>query len=199
MPQLSLAFFAPDNALQPNATVDTGWRKKGAIMSKAVKSTIALLVLVYASVDYPGTAEATDLANIIAEHSRKCLGVVNGSMADNAPVHQFDCDGSDEQTFVLIPLTGDFFNIVAKHSGKCLDIPNGDTANNTPLNQFQCDGSDDQQFRLRPLEGFRYNIVARHSDKCLDVPNANKSNNVQLVQFSCDGSKQQRFLIQAAQ
>ena len=80
--------------------------------------------------------------NIRNSFSRKCLTVLNASMADNAPVIQFTCkpEANEEwQTEYRLRRDGrDYYRLKNRKSGKCLTVQNASVAAGAKLLQFTC-------------------------------------------------------------
>ena len=93
------------------------------------------------------------VVNVIAVHSRKCFDVRGASLANGAPVQQWDCVGARQtnQRYRIVRVPGGVFQIVAEHSGKCLDVRGAGLANGNAIQQWDCVGPQqtNQVFRLR--------------------------------------------------
>jgi hypothetical protein len=85
---------------------------------------------------------------IIADHSGKCLDVVDGSTADQANVQQYNPHYGANQSWILVP-SGDDFVIVNLHSGKCLDVAGASSADGANVQQFRYHGGLNQRWRLQ--------------------------------------------------
>jgi len=82
-----------------------------------------------------------ELVNVAAS---RCADVLGASVDNGAPVVQWDCSGTPNETFQLRPVldptgadTG-YVQIVAAHSGKCLDVTGGATNEGAPVQQWDC-------------------------------------------------------------
>ncbi|MFT4562482.1 MAG: hypothetical protein ACI9BW_002228 [Gammaproteobacteria bacterium] len=161
----------------------------------------ASALAVLAQIVWTSTVSAADYRTIVAQHTGLCLDVQSASVADNIPIIQTRCNGSNSQLFDLHSATGvgQTYNLIAKHSGKCLDVPNADTRDGVPINQFTCDGSAEQRFDvLAAQRQHDYNLIASHSGKCAGFLNADTRDGVQLAQGQCDHSTAQAFQFAAA-
>ena len=120
-------------------------------MSKTIISLIGATAILYQgsmiiNSSIANAADQNTYGRVVIGHSQKCLDVPNGSMDDNIPLNQFQCDGSPEQNFALVNVGSGYYSIVASHSGKCLDVPNAMMDDNISINQTQCDRSPEQRF-----------------------------------------------------
>lgn len=127
-----------------------------------------------------------------AQHSMKCMGVVGGSMADNALVQQTTCINNDNaQRWVAMPIQNNPANgdpryvIMNVQSGKCLDRPWGNVANNTVLQQYTCHGLTPQQFRRRATGQYEAMTPGGASNQCLDIASESQANGATLQMSTC--------------
>jgi len=74
----------------------------------------------------------------------KCL---KKSLEDNAEIHQYQCQGSDNQKWKLVPSSEESFTIQCKQSGKLLTI--SDKQSN--IVQHSSDESDNQRWFLNEI------------------------------------------------
>ncbi len=94
----------------------------------------------------PGKAKFT--ANLIAQHSNKCLDVFGGGTQDGASVIQWTCTNSANQQWKLVQQDNGYFTVVARHSGKCLDVFAGGTQDGAHVIQWTCHNGANQRWRL---------------------------------------------------
>ena len=71
------------------------------------------------------------------------------SLADGAPVLQWDCTGAPNQQWIVADAGPDTVRLVARHSGKVLDVFDEKTDDGTLLIQWSWKSSSNQQFKLK--------------------------------------------------
>lgn len=169
----------------------------GQFESRSASYFSCLLLIVLSVITGSGTsafgAVGSGYSALVSTQTGKCLDVPGGSTENNVGINQFQCDNSNEQSFLLKPAGGDHYNIIARHSGMCIDVPAGSLDDNVQIQQFQCDGSDEQKFAVRMVDNINFLLIAAHSGKCLDVPNGTNENNIPIIQFTCAGNGEQQF------
>ncbi|WP_415109665.1 RICIN domain-containing protein [Hyphomonas sp.] len=143
-----------------------------------------------------GAASAQGSGTIIIGHSRSCIDLPNGDVNDNVPITQFQCDGTPQQAFAVVPAGTGIYNIKSSVSGKCLTVYNASTFDNAPITQSTCSGTANQAFSLAPVGSDFYTVTASHSGKCLTVPGGAVENNVGLTQVVCTSTQQQMYWFQ---
>jgi hypothetical protein len=91
--------------------------------------------------------------NITVNSSQRCLDVTAGGQQNGAWFQQWDCNGSDQQRFQVVPIAGQapWNALIAKHSGKCMDINSSSTANNVIVQQWDCQWSPNQQWAFQGI------------------------------------------------
>ncbi|MFE4335973.1 RICIN domain-containing protein [Streptomyces sp. NPDC056831] len=77
----------------------------------------------------------------------KCLDVKEQSPADDTPIIQYECAGTDNQQFRITQVGNGNYEIQT-FAGKCLDVKEQSPADDTPIIQYECAGTDNQQFRF---------------------------------------------------
>jgi Ricin-type beta-trefoil lectin domain-like len=82
-------------------------------------------------------------------HSDMCLDVQQKSTEPEAKLIQYQCNGGDNQLFLLSEDSTKGRVIRARHSGLCLDIYQELDQPGTQLQQFGCNGGPNQRFVLR--------------------------------------------------
>jgi len=88
--------------------------------------------------------------NIRSQKSNRCLDVANGSNADGAKLHQWDCSTSNiNQSWKVVDKGGGWFNLVSQKSNKCVDVSASSTANQAKIQQWSCHGGNNQQMKFR--------------------------------------------------
>ena len=105
-------------------------------MLRATKSTLVAGLAGLLASGFAAAPASAAPSTLIAAHSGKCLDVYNADKVDRAPIIQFTCHGSSNETWNLVPAGGGYFTVVAQHSGKCLDVYNADKVDRAPVVQF---------------------------------------------------------------
>ena len=133
-----------------------------------------------------GPSGAVGIA-LTSSRSDLCLEVSGGSQSNSAQLEQATCDGSDEQTFKMVP-SGTGFNLIAAHSDKCVGVQNGSNSDSALVMQFTCDASPEQQ-----LSWSGNSLVFAHSNKCLDIDGGSFNAGIHAEQNTCTGANRQHF------
>jgi len=87
--------------------------------------------------------ESTQLYKICNKNGGKCLGVVNGSIADGANVEQRTFTGAAGQTWQVVQVTPGKYKIINKTSGMALAVP-GTSFSGNPVVQKPYTGAANQ-------------------------------------------------------
>ena len=110
-----------------------------------------ITALTVSGVTAAGVAHADDFHQIVNTATDKCVDVVNGSKANGARIHQWDCEGDASQLWASIDLGNGFVQFVNKNSGKCLDLVWGTLI----VDQQSCNAADQRQWwRWAPADVF---------------------------------------------
>ncbi|WP_395805465.1 RICIN domain-containing protein [Archangium minus] len=139
----------------------------------------------------PGT-----IAQLVAQHSGKCLDVSNSGTANGTNIQQWGCNGTNAQAFRLEAASGGNYTLVNVNSGKCVDVSSSGTADGTNIQLWECNGTNAQVFRLSPLSNGSYNLVNVNSGKCVDVANVSTADGANVHQWSCNTAGNQQWAIQ---
>jgi hypothetical protein len=83
--------------------------------------------------------------SLVANHSGKCMEVLDGSPSDGAKVQQATCNNGDSQKWEMVNANG-WVGFQNKRSRKCLDVPGGATDNNVSIQQYACHLGKNQLF-----------------------------------------------------
>jgi hypothetical protein len=127
---------------------------------------------------------------ITAQHSSHCLDVVDASTANGARVQQWQCNGSAQQKWDLVPTQYGTFHLKNRVSGKCLDVVDAHQTDGTALQQWNCNGAAQQQFTV-PASGVAGTI--RVYGKCLDITGGSNTMGARLQLWTCLGNLNQNF------
>lgn len=176
---------------------------EGSVIVKAINSWrrtaggLALAAVFGVSLDTGPAAAAAGVPTwMVAQHSGKCLDVVDASRSNGAKVQQYTCHSGLNQQWILWPKivtgAGIYHEIRSLSSDKCLDIEGVSQANRARAEQYTCHGGDNQLF-LEVFYGGGPSLVARHSGKCLDIEGDYITNGAKLWQYTCDYDLNQQF------
>jgi len=113
---------------------------------------IAAILLV--SLATPASA-GTSIQSLRNLNSWKCMDN-QGSTTAGAQIAQWDCVGSSEQLWNIIP-SQPVWIIQNQYSGQCLDVYQGRYQNGTKVVQWPCNTGDSAQ---------RFNVVLRGTSSC---------------------------------
>ena len=120
-----------------------------------------------------------------------CLGLVNGSTANDTDVQVIPCTGDNitltqqwlmEGATLVASKSGVKTIHLAKNTEMCLDLEDGNTSNSSStLQLYQCTGNDHQQW---VFDGFRikYN---QDQEKCVNLDGGNTSNGTKIKVRDC--------------
>jgi len=86
---------------------------------------------------------------IRAKHSGKCVDVENASTLPGAGLHQWECNGAENQQFLIEPV-GDHYRIKTRHSGLYFDIAGVSLNNGARLTQWDWWAGNNQLFQFLP-------------------------------------------------
>ena len=106
---------------------------------------------------------------ITANHSDKCLEVLNASLDNGASVHLANCTTATHQLWRLKQVSNGYYRISADHSGKCLGVVNASLDDGASVQQASCSGQDNQLWKLEAVGNNLFKISAKHSGKCLEA------------------------------
>lgn len=129
----------------------------------------------------------------VVEHDSRCMDVTGAQTGDNVNLIQWNCHGSNNQSFTFTPVTGvaNAYTI-GTFAGKCVTVSGASTADNAAIVQSTCNGSTSQQFRLVSATSSgldrTFNLQAVVSSKCIATSAASTTNGAQLVQIGCSAA-----------
>lgn len=120
--------------------------------------------------------------------SGKCLTVVDGSRAVEAPVVQMPCGDRPGQHWIFGGPSKEFLHVQNVDTGLCL-TPTG-FANGDPVVQRRCDDFARTYWSRTELSGSPARIILKSADQpvCLDLENGDASDGVPLQVWECDPS-----------
>ncbi|MEM7678540.1 MAG: RICIN domain-containing protein, partial [Myxococcota bacterium] len=96
--------------------------------------------------EFQRVAGTTDVYNIVFQHSEKCMEIEGASLVAGTIIHQWECNGSTNQQFRVIP-NGTAFSIINLNSGMAIEVPN-DSLAPSPIVQGVDTGAAYQTFNL---------------------------------------------------
>ncbi len=183
---LGLAF----SALAPGCVADTG-----APLEDEEVSSVAQADTGAAS----GIAEPGSYVRITARHSGKCLGVSGYSMADEAWLLQWDCDGSDDEAFRFDAEGAGPALIRAKHSNKCLAV-SGDYVvqrDCAAAPRFNVAKNGDGSYSIVLADAPQYDVSAPggpvSGPRVFNVEGGSTANGARVLVYPSHGGNNQRF------
>jgi serralysin len=141
---------------------------------------------------------------IQSKHSGKCLDLNTGEgagAANGTILWQWDCNGGDNQKWLVTPLDDGSYQIKSKYSGKCFDLNFGEearNANGTAIWQWDWHGNDNQRWFLIPLDDGSYQIQSKYSGKCFDLSltdGSGTANGTNILQWDWHGGNNQRWIL----
>lgn len=95
--------------------------------------------------------EANAIRTFQNVNSKRCIGVDRASTSSGAYIKQFTCDGSDNQTWLLLAGaagSSGFYNFQNKKSGMCMGVDRASRNPGADMRQFPCDSSLNQRWFL---------------------------------------------------
>jgi predicted alpha-1,2-mannosidase len=112
---------------------------------------------------YDGTATpfpAEPIGPVTSSLAGNCIDVANASNANGTAVQLYPCNGSNAQTWTVVP------DGTVQTLTKCLDVTKGGTANGTQVQLYVCNGTASQQWQSTS-DG---QLVNPQSGRCLTDP-----------------------------
>ena len=149
--------------------------------------------ITYADMWVPPITGSYRLVNV---KSGKVLGINGGSTADGAQAVQWTSNGSYDQMWQRVNLTGGYTKLIDVKTSKALGVYQGSTAEGAKVVQWNDTGALDQQWTFVAV-GSNYKIVNRNSGKCLGVWQGSTAEGAELVQWTDNGSTDQQWQLVA--
>lgn len=149
--------------------------------------------ITYADMYVPSATGSYKLVNV---NSGKVLGILGGATADGTQSVQWTSNGSYDQMWQKIDLTGGYTKLVDVKTSKVLGVWQGSTSDGANVVQWNDTGASDQQW-IFVQAGNYYKIVNRNSGKCLGVYQSLTSDGANLVQQIDNGSNDQLWQLVA--
>lgn len=166
-----------------------------SILAPSVAAAIAMCLISH-------TASAAALpspAQLVAQHSNKCLTSVSAGGGNGGTFEQWGCTANVEtQAFTLEHVMGRKYRIVTP-SRRCLEVRGGSKADGAVIDQRDCNGSKKQSWKLGDVGGGVTTVVSSATGKCLDVTGGPQAidDGVPIEQWSCvPGATNQAWRVQ---
>ncbi len=123
--------------------------------------------------------------------SSPCLDIKWAQTANATPVQAFTCNGTQAQSWSLIPVSGSRgsgYQVVSSVSGSCLDVAGVSVLDGGNVFEWNCLGAEqaNQIWQVYPFGNY-VELVSLNSGKCLDLPGGNTVNGTPLQQWRCGG------------
>ncbi|MED5622062.1 RICIN domain-containing protein [Ideonella sp. BN130291] len=136
----------------------------------------------------------------IANHSGKCMEVLNGATANGAAIQQATCTGMPQQLWTLKSQGNGTYQVLSVPSGRCLDVTGGPTATADGVftELWDCTGQANQIWALTPpATAQAQQVVVQHSGQCLDVRGgvAATADGALIEQWPCSGMDNQKWTL----
>lgn len=149
--------------------------------------------ITYADMYVPSVTESYKLVNV---NSGKALGILGGATADGTQAVQWTSNGSSDQMWQKIDLTGGYTKLVDVKTSKVLGVWQGSISDGANVVQWNDTGASDQQWTFVQVGNY-YKIVNRNSGKCLGVYQGSKEDGANLVQQTDNGLNDQLWMLVA--
>lgn len=146
----------------------------------------------------PGKIDTSKYYTLVASHSNKCLDARGGSAENGTLYQQYDCNGTDAQTFRLQSVGADEFELRTVPTGRCVSSAAGKLDNGNPMVLWDCGGGSDQRIRLVPSKAGAYEVRFSNSNKCMDVQDFSNENGKDVHQWDCSGGADQSWFLREA-
>ena len=109
-------------------------------------------------------------------------------------IQEWDCDGSDAQTFTMVPLSSGYYSVVSS-KGFCLDVTYASTNNGTIVQLWSCNGNTNQMWSLIDLGNNLFHLKPVHAiqqNMCLDNSNglSTNGNTIQICKCNSNSDSQ---------
>jgi hypothetical protein len=126
----------------------------------------------------------------------KCIDVKDRSTAVHAVIHQWRCQGEDNQAWLksFVPGGVQFIN---QRAGLCLDVrSDGPVPNGTSLQLYPCDGA--AVFVLKDPFGNTSQIQHVASGKCIDLDSGRSADGTKIQMWDCIANNTNQLWTMAA-
>jgi hypothetical protein len=129
---------------------------------------------------------------LVNQFSSLALDDTNSSTASGNRIQQWNCNGGNQQNWVLQPVNNGGYTVVNQLSGKALE--NGsNTGNGAAIQQWPLNGGQQQSWFLIPESGGTFTLRNQLSSKALDDTNISRANGNFMQQYDQNDSPQQSW------
>jgi len=128
------------------------------------------------------------LYRIFNKNSNLALDVEQYGRQRGARVRQWAYGGGANQTWELVPASGDTFKLRAVHSGLVLNLPNSSTQPGAKMWQWTDDNTDAGLWRLEPQGEGWFFVRSASSNQVLAVDGMSTSNGSSITQWDKPGT-----------
>lgn len=128
-----------------------------------------------------------------AEVSGLCVNVVNASLAPDAGLEQYDCNGYISLVFSFKPANGIYYTVISANSNLCLDYGSSSSAGNQVIQNNCVSGQQSQLWTISPASDGSYSVVTSDGKGCLGISGGSTASKAIVVTSPCNGSTAQRF------
>ena len=130
---------------------------------------------------------------ITSAYSNKCVDIAASSVANDAKVQQYDCNGTNAQKFRVQDAGNGAAYLVNVNSNKCVTVAGSSLADGQRIHQWDCVGGENQKVRFTQGAGGSYSIKYEHSQKCADILGESQDNGSTVGQWQCNNKANQNF------
>jgi hypothetical protein len=128
------------------------------------------------------------LYRILNKNSNLVIDVEGYGRQQGGRIHQWGSGGGANQTWELMPVSGDTFKLRAVHSGLFLNLPNSSTQPGTKIWQWTDDNTSAGLWRLEPQGDGWFFIRSASSNQVLAVDGMSTSNGGSITQWDKPGT-----------
>ncbi|CAG6390783.1 RICIN domain-containing protein [Streptomyces cocklensis] len=168
-------------------------------------TVVAVVGLAVGCGGFAGTAQAADAKapvavrpaaagffEIVNDHAGKCAEVDgNGAGALGTLIHEWSCDGEDNQWWAPTSVGSDgFFTLTNRGSGFCMNVKNGVAFDGALIDQQNCDSSKPGQLWKLQASGLagHLQLASGFAGECLALSPNTSQNGTKVVISACSTS-----------
>ena len=139
------------------------------------------------------------ISTIVAESSRSCLDIDDGSSRVGLGLDQWTCGGMSNQSFKFSAVAGGYYTIQPQNDNLCLDAGSGSQTTGMQIVQNTCSGSSPQQWKLNANSDGSFRITTTNGAGCFDVFDGSSANGAIVETYACHGTSNENFVISGFQ
>lgn len=140
----------------------------------------------------PSSGEPKGSHRLVSKFNGKCVDINSSSKDNSVQLQQYDCNGTQAQSFWIQNSGDGYVYLVNTNSGKCLDVRSSSKDNGAVVQQYDCNRTDAQRITFdAPNSKGEARIKFKASGKCLDVKDWSKENKGKLQQWDCGSGDNQ--------